>query len=62
MSKCPFEDNDFTLDINTPCPVCGMLGSFIYDNPSDDTCVGNIEIARIRASLASVSGSGESQP
>jgi hypothetical protein len=41
MDKCPFDDEDFILDINTPCPTCGMLGSFIYDNPMDDTCVAN---------------------
>jgi hypothetical protein len=39
--KCPFEDEDFILNINTPCPVCGMLGSFIYQNPGDDSCVDN---------------------
>lgn len=51
---CPFGDDDFVLDVDTPCPVCGMLGSFIYDHPSDDSCVGVFK-------KAASSGNGEAK-
>ena len=26
MTKCPFSDPEFNLDVDTPCPVCGATG------------------------------------
>lgn len=36
--KCPFIDPSFSLDRDTPCPVCGMTGTL--DALWDDKCVG----------------------
>lgn len=35
--KCPFEDPEFDIPVNEPCPVCGALGT----NPEevDQKCV-----------------------
>lgn len=37
--KCPFENPEFQININDPCPVCGMLGNFT----DEDKCVDNKE-------------------
>ncbi len=38
MAKCPFLDPNFDLEVDDPCPVCGMLGGW----GAEDKCVGNI--------------------
>jgi hypothetical protein len=42
--SCPFRDPDYTLDLDEPCPVCGMLGHV----NADDVCVDPIEPYRER--------------
>jgi len=26
QERCPFTDRTYSLDVDTPCPVCGELG------------------------------------
>lgn len=39
MAKCPFIDENFDIDIDEPCPVCGMTG---FSWRETDKCVGNV--------------------
>lgn len=39
-SKCPFDDPRTYMDLHTPCPVCGALGS---DDSADMLCVDQSE-------------------
>lgn len=38
--RCPFIDPEYMLDVNTPCPVCGILGLELPE--IEDHCVGDI--------------------
>jgi hypothetical protein len=35
--RCPFIDPNFDLDVDEPCPVCGMLGLSLPEE--EDQCV-----------------------
>jgi len=37
MKTCPFEDPEYVIPIETPCPVCGMTG---FEPLVEDKCVG----------------------
>lgn len=40
MAKCPFIDPKFEMDVDDPCPVCGLRG---FDWPEvGDKCVGDV--------------------
>jgi hypothetical protein len=41
MPKCPFLDEDFDLDIDEPCPVCGVTGR-LSEWMDGEKCVGDI--------------------
>lgn len=38
MAKCPFGDPNYMLDVDEPCPVCGMLGLL----EDEDLCFGDV--------------------
>jgi hypothetical protein len=56
MAKCPFIDPLFDIEMDEPCPVCGMLGHI----NSEDKCVCN----RINAGdeLHQISGAALQEP
>jgi hypothetical protein len=39
MARCPFIDPEFDIDVDEPCPICGMTG---YAGQETDKCVGDV--------------------
>lgn len=57
--KCPFNDQDFFIPVEEPCPVCGMTGEIDDDEPSK--CVDDQEPAPITAGARPLMTGGDNE-